>query len=338
MPTVSIIVPVYNAQAYLHKCIDSLLSQSFQDFELILVNDGSKDNSGKICDEYAEKDNRIKVIHKENGGVSTARNRGLDEAQGTYIMFCDSDDFIKEDFSAPVVELADGNEDCLVLCGITQLKDDNSTHDVLCPAFSRGEKVSMSNVDFCDLYVKLNNIEPFLLMNMPYNKLFSRRIIEEHHLRFDTSIHYNEDFIFNLNYLDKVNTVKIYNESVYYYYVDAPGSLCKRYFKDLMEMFRVKEDTLKATILDKASDKDGARRVYSTLIFNDTHRAINNTFSPSNPASEKEKIKYCTKLIRDKRFVESIKYADKKGYNPLHIMALNFKNYRLIHFLKKIRH
>ena len=93
----SIIVPVYNVEKYLRECIDSILCQTFTDFELILVDDGSKDESGKICDEYAEKDNRIKVIHKENGGQSTARNCGVKESSGKYIVFLDSDDFISED-------------------------------------------------------------------------------------------------------------------------------------------------------------------------------------------------------------------------------------------------
>lgn len=94
-PSISIIVPVYNVEEYLPRCIDSILAQTFTDFELIIVDDGSPDNCGKICDEYEKKDNRIKVIHKENGGLSDARNAGLDIAQGKYIGFVDSDDEIK---------------------------------------------------------------------------------------------------------------------------------------------------------------------------------------------------------------------------------------------------
>lgn len=336
MPTVSIIVPVYNAEVYLHKCINALLSQSFEDFELILVNDGSKDKSGAICDEFSANDNRIKVIHKENGGVSTARNCGLDNATGKYIMFCDSDDFIKQDFCAPLVNLANGNEDCLVLAGITELRDNADEKDNLCPAFPEGAKITLSNKEFYDLFVKLNLSAPFLLMHMPYNKLFSRRIIEENHLRFDTSIHYNEDFIFNLLYLDKVSSVKIHNKSIYNYYTDAPGSLCKRYFEDIINMFRAKEDVLKSVILDKATDKNGARTVYYTMVFDDTNRAINNTFSPANPASEKDKTRYCTTLIRHKRFRQSLKYADTKAYNSKYIFSLRFGSFGLVRLLKKL--
>ena len=95
-PKISVIVPVYNAEKYLHRCIDSILNQTFPDFELLLIDDGSKDQSGEICDEYAKKDSRVKVFHKENGGVSSARNVGIDNAVGEYICFCDSDDWVEK--------------------------------------------------------------------------------------------------------------------------------------------------------------------------------------------------------------------------------------------------
>lgn len=94
MPKISVIVPVYNVEKYLHRCVDSILAQTFTDFELLLVNDGSKDSSGVICDEYAAKDSRVKVFHKENGGVSSARNLGLDNAKGEWVTFVDSDDWV----------------------------------------------------------------------------------------------------------------------------------------------------------------------------------------------------------------------------------------------------
>ena len=95
---ISIITPVYNAEKYLRCCIDSIIAQTFTDFELLLIDDGSKDKSGAICDEYAAKDARIRVFHKENGGVSSARNLGLDNAKGEWITFIDSDDWVKQDY------------------------------------------------------------------------------------------------------------------------------------------------------------------------------------------------------------------------------------------------
>ena len=118
MPKISIIVPVYNVEKYLRKCVDSILNQTFKDFELILVDDGSIDTSGKICDEYNLKDNRIKVIHKENGGLSSARNAGLDIAQGEYIGFVDSDDWIELDMYEELYKICKENDTDVGIVGI----------------------------------------------------------------------------------------------------------------------------------------------------------------------------------------------------------------------------
>ena len=98
MPEISVIVPVYNVERYLTRCIDSILAQTYQNFELILVDDGSTDGSGTLCDSYMKKDSRIKVIHKKNGGLSDARNSGIDAAEGEFLSFIDSDDWVRPDF------------------------------------------------------------------------------------------------------------------------------------------------------------------------------------------------------------------------------------------------
>ena len=114
-PTVSIIVPVYNAEATLRRCVDSILTQQYTDFELLLVDDGSTDASGVICDEYAAQDARVHAIHQENAGVSTARNRALDQAQGVYLQFLDSDDWITADATRSLVRAAEAHQCDLVI-------------------------------------------------------------------------------------------------------------------------------------------------------------------------------------------------------------------------------
>ena len=117
-PKISIIVPVYKVEKYIHKCIDSILAQTFTDFELILVDDGSPDNCGKICDEYAKEDSRIVVIHKDNGGVSDARNIGISRANGEYIGFVDSDDYIDKDMYKNLYESCLNNKADISIIGI----------------------------------------------------------------------------------------------------------------------------------------------------------------------------------------------------------------------------
>lgn len=126
MPKLSVIVPVYNVEQYIHKCVDSILSQTFADFELILVNDGSPDNCGKICDEYASKDNRVKVIHKKNGGVSEARNVGLDVATGEYISFIDPDDWIDKDMYEQTIGYMAVNDLDIVCFDVEEVRTNKS--------------------------------------------------------------------------------------------------------------------------------------------------------------------------------------------------------------------
>ena len=126
MPKLSVIVPVYNVEQYIHKCVDSILSQTYADFELVLVNDGSPDNCGKICDEYASKDNRVKVIHKKNGGVSEARNVGLDVATGEYISFIDPDDWIDKDMYEQTIGYMDDNDLDIVCFDVEEVRTNKS--------------------------------------------------------------------------------------------------------------------------------------------------------------------------------------------------------------------
>ncbi len=124
-PTISIIIPVYNVEKYIKKCIESVLSQTFKDFELIIINDGSKDNSGRICDEYAIRDSRIKVVHKANGGLSDARNTGIEIATGKYLGFVDGDDYIDEDMYEELYKSIKENNTKIAMCGrynVSELK------------------------------------------------------------------------------------------------------------------------------------------------------------------------------------------------------------------------
>ena len=120
----SVIVPVYKVEQYLEKCVDSILGQTFKNIEIILVDDGSPDNSGVICDEYAKKDHRIEVIHKSNGGVSNARNVAIEQANGEYLMFIDSDDIVSDDLCKVLFEMLKNNNADISICNATHIFDD----------------------------------------------------------------------------------------------------------------------------------------------------------------------------------------------------------------------
>lgn len=176
---ISIIVPVYKVEKYLSKCIDSILSQTFTDFELLLINDGSPDRSGEICDEYAAKDCRIRVFHKSNGGVCSARNVGLDNARGEWIMFVDSDDWVGNTYVENVLEIVKCNDIQIVRFGITkQLQNGKSEVDV---------PVKTGVFDTTDFFI--NGIFSAVLFSFA----ISKSIVEKHKIRFNTQIKYSED-------------------------------------------------------------------------------------------------------------------------------------------------
>ena len=208
MAKVSIIVPVYNTERFLNKCVDSILKQTYSDWELILVDDGSKDNSGKICDEYVKADKRIKVVHKLNGGVSSARNLGLSMAQGKYVSFIDADDWVEpaylEDFQLDEIE--------------SDFYISGASYDVYDKVYSQlGYKQKFCN----DINNKKNQfIEQQLDENgYPWGKLYKLNIIRNNNLIFNSSLSMNEDHIFVLQYYCIINNLYIAPSSKYHYTV-----------------------------------------------------------------------------------------------------------------------
>ena len=205
---ISIIVPVYNVKKYLPKCIDSVINQTYTDWELILINDGSKDNSGIICDEYASKDERIKVIHKNNEGVSIARNSGIELAKGEYICFIDSDDWIEPTY------LSDFR--------INEFKCDFYFSGALYDTYGKVYSYKKYNEKFCRSKYEIRNdfFDQDLLSNgYPWGKLYRTQIIRENNLRFNENLTINEDHIFVFQYFLHINSLYITNAAGYHYTV-----------------------------------------------------------------------------------------------------------------------
>lgn len=206
MPRISVIVPVYNAEKWLRRCIDSILAQTFTDFEVLLVDDGSTDGSGAICDEYATQDQRVRVFHKPNGGVSSARNLGLDNAHGDRVTFCDADDWVDRDWLENLVN--DNTDECdLISCGFHTYKKDGSKRDICMDEFSG------SNRDYLDV-ISIGEMFGSLC-----NKLFKKSIIDEYNLRLDVLIKFREDEEFVLRYITHCSQCRIVSKALYHYYV-----------------------------------------------------------------------------------------------------------------------
>ena len=214
MPQISVIVPVYKVENYLHRCIDSILSQTYTDFELILVDDGSPDNCGKICDEYAVKDHRVHVIHKENGGVSKARNAALDVATGEYICFCDSDDYLKNDYLETLFNtLVETKSDC-VSCNCT-LVDDIGEKEVWT---WNSKEYRLINPLEKEVFIKDVVLKNKIIWAM-WGRIFKKKIIEENYIRVcETCENFAEDLGFFLMYYVHCDNAVHIDYAGYFYY------------------------------------------------------------------------------------------------------------------------
>lgn len=202
---ISVIIPVYNAEKTLHRCVDSILVQTFSDFEVLLIDDGCKDNSGNICDEYAKKDSRVKVVHKDNGGVSSARNVGLDKAKGEWITFIDADDYIASDFFSVI-----DNNDCDFIIGQSQHFDPSGK-------YWYSERLSPQKV--LSEEKKRDFLEHNLLwhiMRTPWGKFFKRDLIAS--IRFDEGMKVGEDTVFVHDYLLHCTNIAVVDSTTYYYF------------------------------------------------------------------------------------------------------------------------
>ena len=203
MPVISVIVPVYNVEKYISMCIDSILAQTFKDFELLLIDDGSPDKSGEICDEYALKDSRVRVFHKENGGVCSARNLGLDNATGEWVTFIDADDWVSTGFIENLYNpiLADNTIE-FVQAGCTNYINDK-----------------IAEIE--QKYEYLLNDNPVYLFNhfrgLTVSKLFNLNIIRTNELNFDEKMRIGEDMAFTLDYILHIKKYCFIPEVGYYY-------------------------------------------------------------------------------------------------------------------------
>lgn len=217
-PAVSVIIPVYNAAPYLNDCITSIVAQTFTNWELFLIDDGSTDDSATICQKWENRDARIHYLYKTNGGVSSARNMGIDHAKGSRIMFVDADDIchyqILEGLLEPIIE-----EECdVVACRIDHFKDrmpvETKLHSDTCRTL-----YGISSIYNC-----FNDAD---ILHAPFAKLYNKDIINKNNIRFIESLSLGEDLCFNLDYLEHCNK-GLFIDAPLYYYRDTEGSLTKK--------------------------------------------------------------------------------------------------------------
>lgn len=326
MCVVSVIVPVYKVENVLHYCIDSILNQTYKNFELILVDDGSPDDSGKICDKYAKKDNRIKVIHKENGGVSSARNCGIDAAKGKYICFVDSDDYVNKNYLEILIRTkSEHPEFDNIWCYFQTVTDYDSTVGNL---IVDDNKNIYSVKDIMTLHEKWLDAGPVC-------KLYDRKTILENGLTFDSNLSLGEDLIFNFQYLDCTNgKILVIPKKLYSYVQVSDCSLSQKYYPNMFEIYKTINSAMHRFIVKWNCSEEQVKKYFNACFYK-YEVVLKNTFSEKNKATKKDKIRYNNSIMKSKEFVQSLNNLDCY-INPAYKFAYRTKNCKLVLLLDKM--
>lgn len=232
---ISIIIPIFNMSKYLEKCIDSVINQTYKNLEIILIDDGSTDNSGEICDRYLQKDNRIKVVHQKNQGVSAARNEGLKHATGYYIGFVDPDDFIESKMYEIIINDIKENQCDIGICGIRSKNED----DITLKEDRKQENIVMNKKEFLNIL-----IQDKMIATSVWDKVFKSELIKEK--RFNEKRVVGEDFELILEVINNKKIKAVYNSScLYNYLIREKSASRKQDDKQAIDILEVNDNLLK---------------------------------------------------------------------------------------------
>ncbi len=318
MPEISIIVPVYKVEPYLRRCVDSVLAQNFTDFELILVDDGSPDNCPAICDEYAEKDDRVKVVHKKNGGLSSARNAGMAVASGKYYLFCDSDDYVSPRWCESLYVAAMEHRDSFIFGGINRVDEANPC--IVTNTVSL-EKKEYEKSAFIDMHI-------CAAAGYACNVLFDAAIIHRFSIcfRMDVII---EDLPFCIEYLKHVTSLFYCGHAGYYYVQRSAQTLSRKYHQDGFRKYKEKYAVLQNYIDEcVVADRHGEYQIklanaYMYWFLN----SLENTFDKRSTFTFFQKLKYNQQVIQTQEFKSCLQNYTAGKENERYLKLLRRGNY-----------
>ncbi len=328
---VSVIVPVYNAEKYIAKCVDSILAQTVKDFELVLINDGSSDNSLQLCEKYLNIDSRVKIINNmERGGASKARNIGIEHAVGEYVVFVDSDDFVEFDLLEKLLSYCQNND--LVICGLRYVNDN-------------GDTIKESNNPQFQSCPVSNFINNYLLdMNLNYticgpcNKLFKRDIITQNKLKFNEKMTVLEDTTFVFNYLSFSKSVGSV-DGAFYNYVQHGGSLITRFSIEGDYAVVQYAESVKCLLKLCSTDNLVLHQYFRKRISQACYIYTDDIYKKSL-LSSREKYRLLNKYLDNSELMSLIHRKDLDDYslvqrivNTIFVHSKSFLSRRILHFL-----
>lgn len=299
MIKVSVIIPIYNMEKYISNSLENLMNQTFTEFEVILVNDGSTDNSEFLCDEFAKRDKRVQVIHKKNEGAGYARNKGIEVATGKYLVFIDIDDILEVNMLEKMYYNIEKYNVDLVICNHNSFKDDKKIKLIK----NINENIKVDGTDNCRK-TYLNLLKESKIQT-PWDKIYKSEIIKSNNLKFP-NMKRCQDAAFNCLYFNYVNSYKIIKDSLYNYRENNMKlellKFPKNYFEIILELDGVYNESISSWgMLDKE-----AERYLANFLVNSVIQCIRFSFSPKWELSNRERKKYLKKIVENNRVINAI--------------------------------
>lgn len=278
---ISVVVPIYNSRKNLRQCIESILAQTYSNFELILIDDGSSDDSFSICKEYEKLDERVRVFHQKNSGVGSARNKGIAESKGSYVMFVDSDDYLDTGMLQDGINHVGKNEDLYISGTLMEFFDNEK--------IIRKEEYGGKEQNYTPRTL-LENFDvdyPLLCIGGPCSKLFKTELLKNTNCYFDTEMSVSEDSLFCINYINSINTISFSSKCYYHYRRDGEESLWSRYNPNLYEFQCRSYGRMRDVMQEQECSEDALER-FEILYFNIMVGCIRNENKNKNTNREKK--------------------------------------------------
>lgn len=329
-PKVSIIMPVYKVEAFVGKAIESMLNQTYTNFEFFCVDDGTPDNSGKICDEYAAKDDRIIVIHKENGGAPSARNMAMKQATGKYFYFLDSDDWAEATMLEDMVRLAEENEAQLVVTGFF-IETYYSDTEFVTTHCKEESAIYLNAKDFRENAYKYFDKN---LLYTPWNKLYLSSYIKEHNLEFPTT--FMDDFPFVLSYIRDVERVVISDKQYYHFLRARAESETAKYIPNIYEKREEEHGWMEEIYQYWGVDNEASKEMVARRYIERVIGCIENISNQNCTLSEKERLITIHGYLHNPRIAEALKLAKPRSMMMKALLVpIRMKNARLTYLQSK---
>lgn len=330
---ISVIIPVFNGANTLERCINSVLSSNYLDIEVIIIDDGSTDNSWEICVSFAKIDSRISIYHFKNNGVSHARNIGISYARGKYCAFVDCDDYVPSNYFMNLYNNMKKNHSELALGSVAYIYKDKTVYVYAGKGIiSFGDKSEQNRVRFLELNQKY-------LLYGPYNKLYLTKYIKKHDVKFPIEMSYGEDLMFNLSYMSHCNSISCNNEPIYCYYCSNELSLSKKYRSNLFETGLKLNLSLRVFFEKQGFWTKSEKKYIYERVFDDAYNAIFGLWNPKCNYSLKLKVSKISSILNNEEVVKCYDIANVAGYSKIDVFFMKNKmvfSLVLLHELRRL--